>query len=272
MSFNISCSKESRQKSTRVQDGVGNPIGSLNGALNVHVEDVHEKIINRHFIQPDSATENPNAPVAVNDYIITVDSTTGFTAGDNVVIKDDSGDVREHVFSIITVTADTSITLSRRVDVAYTTSAIIEKVEVNMNIVGSLASPEVFYVQPPSDEVWHITRVLISMTSSTAMDDSKFGGITALTNGVVLEEDKTVDLTITNWKSNSDIKADMFDVNYSDKAPAGSNGLTGRFTFKKSGAVVKLDGSLGDKLEVYIQDDLTGLDSFEMKAQGHIEE
>ena len=243
------------------------------GALNIHDADIHTKIINRHFIDFDSATENPSVAIEINDTVILVASTTGFTVGDNMVIKDAGGDVREHVFIIVAVVADTSITVNRKIDVAYTTSATLEIVLTNMAVSGSLASPKTYVVEPPSDEVWHITRVLISIVDGTAMDDGKFGGISALTNGVILEEEKTPNYTITGWRSNADMKADMYDVAYSTRTvPAGSYGLTGRFTFEKSGAIVRLDGALGDKLEVYIQDDLTDLITFDMKAQGHVEE
>ena len=259
------------QLKTTIFDTSGNAVGVTGNALDIHDADIHTKVINRHFIDFDTATENPSVAIDINDTVILVASTTGFIVGDSIVIKDAGGDVREHLFDIVALVVDTSITLNRKIDIAYTTSATIEKVLINMAVAGSLATPKTYVIAPPSDEVWHITRVLISITDQTAMDDSLFGGIGALTNGVILEEEKTPNYTITGWKTNADMKSDMYDVNYSTKAPAGFFGLTGRFTFEKAGAIVRLDGALGDKLEVYIQDDLTNLDTFEMKAQGHLE-
>jgi hypothetical protein len=255
----------------RQHDGLGNPIGSLDGALDIHDADVHIVLINRHFIDFDSATENPSVAIVAGDTVILVADTTGFAVGNHIVIKDTGGDVREHHFDITAVVVNTSITVDRPIDIAYTTSATLEVVTLNMNVVGSLAAPLIYEVTPPSDEVWHIERVLLSITDQTAMDDALFGGITALTNGVVLIEDKTINQTITNWKTNAHMKEDMYDVNYSLKAPAGFYGLNGRFTFERMGAIIKLDGSVGDSLKIYIQDDLSGLDTFRMKAQGHTE-
>jgi len=255
-----------------LHDGSGNAIGSLGGAINIHDADVHTVLVNRHFIDFDAATENPSVAIAEGDTIILVADTTGFVVDGHIVIKDASGDIMEHHLDITAVVVNTSITVDRPIDIAYTTSATLEVVMINMAAtVGSLAAPIVYEVTPPSNEVWHIKRVLFSLTDQTAMDDSLFGGITALTNGVVLVEDKAVNQTITNWKTNGHEKEDMYDVSYSLKAPAGFYGFNGRFTFEKMGAIVKLDGSLGDSLKVYIQDDLTNLDTFRMKAQGHKE-
>lgn len=147
----------------------------------------------------------------------------------------------------------------------------MEKVVVNMNVNGSLSSPIIYEIKPPDDEIWHITRTLISITDQTVMDDSKFGGIAALANGVVLRENKTINDTITIWKSNQTMIEDMFNVVYSDKAPAGYYGLRGEYYFGDIAVALKLDGSIGDKLEILIQDDLRNLDTFKIKAQAHKE-
>jgi len=58
-----------------------------------------------------------------------------------------------------------------------------------------------------------------------------------------------------------------FDAGYADRAPAGDEGFRFRNTFTKYGVFIELIA--GDTLEILIQDDLTGQDSFRMMAQGH---
>jgi len=264
-------------KTRRLHDGSGNPLASYAGennafSLNVHDADTHNVLVNRHFINFDSVTENPTAAIVSGDTVVLVASTTGFVAGVTmIVIKDAGGDVREHHFEVTAISVNTSITLNRPVDNAYTTSATLEAVATNMAVVGSLAAPVVYEVKPPSDEVWHLTRILMSITDQTAMDDALFGGIGALTNGVTIIESRVSESTFSNWRSNSSFKEDMYDVSYSTKAPSGYFGLTCRWTFKNAGVAVRLVGSRGDSLKILIQDDLTGLDTFRVKAQGHIE-
>jgi hypothetical protein len=253
-------------------DGTGSAIGSLGGAVNVHQADVHTVLINRHFIDFDSSTEAISS-VSAGDTVLLVASTTGFVDGDHVVLKDSDGYIREHHFEVIAVVADTSIELDNPVAIDYATGTI-EEVILNGAVDGS-GTTVVYEVGPPADEVWHITRVNISITDGTAMDDSEFGGLgAALEYGVVVRENKNSGtyFTLTNWKINGNMVEDMYDVSYVARTlPAGSYGLRGRWTFEKAGVIVKLDGSTSDKIEVLIQDDLTDLLTFKIKAQGHKE-
>ena len=63
---------------------------------------------------------------------------------------------------------------------------------------------------------------------------------------------------------------DMFDVTYTDKAPAGQYGVRGRWTFTRAEFIVELDGAAGDKFELLVQDNLTGLSTYEKKCQGRL--
>ena len=193
--------------------------------------------------------------------------------GDNLIIKDSKDDISEHHFVIISLVVDTSITVDRPIDFNYNTSATIELVTLNMNVAGTLNNPIIYEMCPPTNETWHMTRVLITMTDQSAMDYSKFGGCNAITNGVVLRETKENNTfsTITNWKINSDLVEDMFDVDFAIKAPAGFYGLGGRFTFDKAKAIIKLEGEINECLQILIQDDITCLDTFRLKGQGHKE-
>jgi len=254
----------------RLYDWAWNPISSLLWAIDIHNADVHTDLINRHFMIPDWATESPSVAVDIGDVTILVASTTGFTVGDDVVINDLDGFRREYHFVITAISVNTSITLDRPTDRAYTTSAVIERVSENLAVDGS--TTVISFIQPPPEEVWHITRIILSILDGTAMDDSKFGWIASLTNGVVIRENNSDGYhTLTDWKNNSDMIEDYYDLNYSTKASSGQFWLRGRWTFTNAGAIIKLDGAQGDKLELLIQDDLTDLIHFGVKAQWHTE-
>lgn len=258
-------------------DGDGNPIGShisadgVHYALDIHTAHIHNELVNRHFLDFDTATESPSVAIVAEDTVILVADTTGFVVGGHIVIRDASSNIHEHHFNIVAVVLNTSITVNRPIDIAYTTSATLEVVLMNMNVTGSLAVPLLYEIKAPSTEVWHINRVLISITDDVVMDDAKFGGIAALTNGVVLRYNGSTIHTMSHWLANQHMIEDMYDITYSSKAPAGSYGLRGRFSFDKSDVVIRIDGSAGDTLEILIQDDLTALTTFTVKAQGHIE-
>jgi hypothetical protein len=76
-----------------------------------------------------------------------------------------------------------------------------------------------------------------------------------------------------NVKDNSDIKNNMYDVDFNTRSSGGGTyGTTGRGSIKiGTGAVPKLNANNGDYFEILVQDDLSSMTSFRMKVQGHIE-
>ena len=256
---------------TSLFDGNGKPINSLNGAIDVHMALVHSVIVNQSLYQDSGVITSLAVATVGGEYQITVDDSTGFAVGDRLHIN--TG-LSEGTFSTILAIDGDIFTLDRRIDFVHDIGCSVEKVHVEMATnVGTLASPQVYHVQPPAGEVWHITRILFEMTHGSAGDLGKFGGISELDNGVLVRvkiDDQY--LTITNWKNNGDIKTDMFDVHFDTRSGGGgSYGTTGRGTFTKTGAVPELNGDNEDRLEIWVQDDISDLESFKMKAQGHTE-
>lgn len=237
---------------------------------NVHDGHPHNVLINRHFVDFDSSTENPSSAISSGDRTILVASTTGFIVGDHIVIKDASGDIREHHFDITAVVADTSITVNRPIDNAYTTSAVLEEVEIDMNVDGS-GTAVIYDLKPPSDEVWHINRILFDCENDVAVDSADFCGET-LTNGIVIRQNRSIGIqTLSVWKTTGEMAEDMYDVDYPTKVPAGVYAVKGRWTFENADVVLRLDGAQGDSAQVIIQDDATGMTKLRIKGQGHIE-
>ncbi|MCK5021221.1 MAG: hypothetical protein KAS32_29695 [Candidatus Peribacteraceae bacterium] len=248
----------------------GESVDVTSGALAVYDNDVYKELVNEHFHLHTGVSENVAIASSAGDISITVDDGSVFSVGDFVQIEE--GTTVENDFPQITIIATDLLTFDRPMDNAFTVAATIEVVNINLAaIAGSLGTPIAYIVKPPSDEVWKIARILITIGDDDAMDDGKFGGITALTNGVVVRESNGDTNRLTVWKTNGDMAEDMYDVAYSDAnlGPAGENGLRGRWTFKKSDIAIELDGSLPGHLEILIQDDITGLSTFMIKAQGH---
>lgn len=259
-------------RKTYLHDGYGNPIKSLDGAINMHDADVHRAIINRQFNQITATTTTFAANASAGATSITLTSATGFAVGDYLRLESATA---EDLHPRITVLAGTLATLDRPIDNSYVIGNTITKAIINMAVSGTLASPQSFKVQPKTGNVWHLTRVLIEMTHAAAGDNGLFGGITALTNGVVLRRyDGTTGkfATFTVWKTNSDIVTDMYDIVYAARSGGGgAYGTNARGTFHNAGAIVYLDGTAGDYLEILVQDNISTLTSFRIKAQGHYE-
>jgi hypothetical protein len=139
-------------------------------------------------------------------------------------------------------------------------------------LAGTLSNPIIFRLAPPAGIIWQITKVIISIIDNVEMDDGKFGGIAELTNGVVGRANTSAGrlANITNWKKNGDLALDMFSLAYSTKGPGGSYGLRGELVFTEGAYIAELNGDNGEYIDVYVQDDLTDLIDFRVKAQGRI--
>lgn len=267
--------REDKYESSEVRlfDGLGNPIKSFDGALNTHDPHGHRVIINERFHQHTATTTTLAADAPAGSTQITVASATGFAVGQHLHIQNG---VIETVHPQITVLAGTLATLDRPLDNSFSAGNSVSRVLQNMNVVGTLASPQSFRVHAPANQIWHLETILTKMTHSSAADDGLFGNLPALTNGCVLRKyNGATDSysTLTVWKENGDIYEDTGDIKYSPRSGGGgSYGTNSKGgILDNSGAVVRLDGTVGDYLEILIQDDLSDLASFKIKTQGHIE-
>jgi len=253
-------------------DSEWKPIWSLNWALNIHDADVHNVPVNEYFHRHTWVTTTVNAPVIKWDYIITI-ADTNINNWDNIQIEDW---VVETTFpTVISWWWTTTLTLDRPLDNAFAVDDPVEVVTTEMNVLWTIANPVSFKIEADQNQIWHIVRFLLWMTHSSTADDSKFWSIPALENWVILRwynaETQTYRI-FTNWKTNKDIKLDMYDVAYTDKAGWGLYWTNSRGSIKLwTGATPRIDWAVWDFVEILIQDDLTWLESFNLKAQWHIE-
>jgi len=255
----------------------GESVGVYRGALNVHDADVHRQIVNEQFDQHQATVTTIASAVTAGDTSITVASAVGFAVGNYIHIINAAGTVDENVHPKITAIAGAVLTLDRPLDNAYAIGDSVYLTVLDMSTTaGTLAAPQTYIMAPLPGHTWHITRILIEMTHGTAGDNGLFGDLPELTNGVVLRRYDGLTgatSTFTIWRNNSDIVTDMFDVVYSARSGGGgAYGTNCRGTFTNAGAIVYLNGTDGDRMEVLVQDDITGLTSFRIKAQGHYED
>lgn len=259
-----------------LHDGEGNPIHSLNGALDIHDADVHNVIVNEFFHYHTGTTTTLATDSAAGDTSLDVVDTSAFSVGDKVQVQNGVIETTHPTITAINGTLHI-LTLDRPLDNAFSAGDTVEKVITDLSTTaGTLSAPISYKVVPDTNQVWHVQSFIISMTHSTAGDDSRLGNIAGgVTNGVVLRGYNATTgtfKTLTNWKQNKDIRLDAFGLEYSDKAAPGAYGTAADGALKsRTGAVARVDGSAGDYIEILVQDDLTTLASFEVKAQGHIE-
>lgn len=240
--------------------------------LGVHIEHLHQKIWNHYFKQDTGVTTTLNGAVAINAKVLEFTDASSFSVGDKVDLR--LGLIHKHMYRTITIIATNTVTIDAGIDIALTDGSTINQTSFNMAVNGAV-TPQIFKVLSTIGERVDVMRLLLQIVDNIAADDSKFGGIPALTNGVHLRKnnnDGESYQTISIWKANKDMKEDMFNLDYTDKAGPSDHGVNGRWSiFDGTGAVINIDGDNAESVELIIQDDLTDLIDFQVKMQGHIE-
>lgn len=135
------------------------------------------------------------------------------------------------------------------------------------NAVGSTYSttPTTFYIQPPDNTVYDITRLIVTVEDTAVSDATLYGG-GLITNGITIRR-----------VSGSDI------LTYTDGVTITTNTHWSRFcevrvvttqlqAICEFGAMVQLSGDREEKLEVTLRDDLSGLTGHYFVVQGFVEE
>lgn len=246
----------------------GQTVAVVNENLQVVLQDQFTRSVDFNFIQAVAAPTTLAVATAPEDTTITLASTTGFVAGGFVGIFD--VDDKFYVGHQIGAPAGSVITLDVPIDIVYPIGAIVLPAKTNMNVDGS-STPQIFQIGGSASELdIDITRIMGYIQSGSAMDDSLFGSLAALTKGCLL---RRADGTLENlWhvKTNGDLALIGFDFTYTPNAPSGSFGARFRITYAgqdKHGVSIRL--AAGDSLQFLIQDNLTGLEVFNLMGQGH---
>ncbi len=257
---------------TTVYDTSGNPITITRGNLNVLAGDQTSTPLDALFAQSISeftiSIATTASGVEAGTFVYTFEATVGhgINVADEILLLDTIAD--KSFFAEVLAVSTNTITVDRPIDHAFPLTTLGRIVTTEMAVNGSI-TPQVFSLRAGATAV-DAVRFLITMIDDTSMDDAKFGGIGALTRGLVLRIVNTFQKTIFCLKSNQEIKQFCYDVAYSDKAPAGSFGLVARMTFggqSKHGVVLRISDD--DVIQWVVQDDLTALTSLKISVQGH---
>lgn len=147
-------------------------------------------------------------------------------------------------------------------------------------LVDGSSTPQIFSILPLPTQSGDMVRIIVGIEGPSEMDFTTFGSDDSLTNGCVLRLKKSDGTfkNLFNFKSNGDFIQQGFDEAFlRPKQGNATHGLFSRVTWggqDKHGVVIRLDGALGEELQVVIQDDLTVAGpstntKFTLLAQGH---
>lgn len=250
----------------------------LRGAINFHDAHVHVEPIN-HFLYQEISSTTITADITSQDTTIALTNVVGLVAGTSKLhVTDTITHAHDHEILLVVGIVGNVVTVHRPIDRDYTIAGtLVQVVTTNMAVAGTLAAPQSFIVIPSPGEIWHLSSMDFSIIDDVVMDDAKFGGLVALTNGTVIRAVDSVNgiyETFSTWRANEDFALDRFNITYSAKAPAGSYGFRGNMALHEGyGSIVRLANTTTETIymEVLVQDDISALTSFKLKVHGHIE-
>lgn len=245
-----------------------------NGGIPVNVQDQTTPPIDALFAQSisdftlsaDTVASGIIVGSLVYDFVAT--AAHGIAPADEILLIDVVGN-RSFFAKVLSVAVNT-ITVDRPIDHVFPFATALGRIVTTEMAVNGSVTPQIFSLRSgavPTD----ITRTIMTMLSASSMDDGLFGSLGALTRGLVLRIVNTYQKTIFCFKTNGEIKQFCYDVDYSDKAPAGLYGLTARLTFAgqdKHGVTLRIQDT--DVIQWVVQDNLTGLTSLKLSAEGHL--
>lgn len=248
-------------------------------ALDVALQDQTTDAIIVYFNQVHNSTALAVAvpDITTDPRIIVVDSATGIVIGSYIILFDPAS-VRFSTF-FVTAVNGVNITLDSPIDFEYPIGTFVDVAIVDMSVNGSV-TPQVFGLRgvgtPPGIEVsFDVTRIIFTCIAASPISLSLFADLSALTNGLLLRSRNARIKNIFNIKDNREIQGLMFDFTPSVATnPAqGEDGFVSRLTFagqNKIGVAIRLP--IGEDLEIWVQDNILGITSFRIRAEGHIVE
>lgn len=138
-------------------------------------------------------------------------------------------------------------------------------------------SGESFILAPSTSQVFRIERMMVHVQDTGAFAAEEYGnlgsalsvGVTVrVSNSTAVVQDLTGGIPVT---ANAQWGRHAYDVRV-DTWSAGDEFLSCRWTFRKGGYPLRIDGAAGEFLEVYLQDTCTGLVSHQFFVNGYQED
>lgn len=230
------------------------------------------------FLGQELDTATLLAGMTKDDESVDIETTGHIPAVGQLLCLQESNTVSQAEIASVTPIAGNQYTIGITVpiDYPYTVAAVCAVINIDMDIDASV-TPVTFKIGPIPGTKWDITRFMVAMVLSSAGDDGLFGNIAALAASMYVRKNNgATSQNLFAVKDNSDFRVEGYDVAYPTRSGGGgSHGMAARITFSgqdKSGVVERLDGDNSETFSATIRSDLTLINKFRIKVQGHVVE
>jgi hypothetical protein len=245
-----------------------------NGGIPVNVQDQTTPPFDFYFTRGLTAPTTLSANTSINSHTLVVADATGFAIGSYIGLFSGASLENRYYFGTVLNVVGSTLTVDSPLDFAFQSGDPILTVSRDLNVDGS-GTPLIYSIQgggTGSTLEVDITRIMIIMTCSSAIDLDLFGNLAALTRGLVMRRRDGETRNIWNIKQNKDFALIAYDYTpFTSANPAqGVDGLKCRYTFAgqdKHGVAVRLGAN--ESLDIIVQDDLRLISSLQIMGQGH---
>ena len=243
-------------------------IGPGKKEIDIKIQSQTESLF-QYFLMDEQKTDiSLTAPIAMDDEVINVSAGHGFTgaAGEYIVVR--SGDV--FFQAKVTGVSTNDITIEIPAAVVFPITSAVIRGNIDMNVDGSITPKDFKYssdccgAQTPVTPIDVGTVIITMQHGSNVPDDGKFGGIAALTNGMYFRKVNGDRVNLGNYINNQDFKDVGAKVEYTDKAPAGTNATNITFDIENIfGKVIRIDPRTSDFVLAKVRDDQSASEGME---------
>ena len=251
-------------------------IGPGKKEIDVNIQSQTSQLF-QYFLMDEQKTDiTLTSAISEDDEIINVSPGHGFTAaaGEYIVVRDGDVFTQSKVISVATDAISVEMPIAN--DIPNTADVI--RGNINMNVDGSSTPVDYKYssnccgnqnAQIPID----LSTIIITMQhGANVPDDGKFGGIAALTEGMYFRKMNGGRVNLGNYINNQAFKDVGASVEYTDKAPAGTNATNITFAIEDIfGQVIRMDPRLDDFALAKVRDDQSssaGMDKLTISLVG----
>lgn len=210
------------------------------------------------------------SPTAANTRTFTALAGHGISVGNIIELQNSFNFCQARVLAVNA----NSITIDSEIGDVYQTGLSFPVSNDDLRVDGSV-TPRVFTLKPDAGQSGDINAIQFAVQSTTAMDFSTFGSANALAVGCLLrvKRQNGALINLFNFKANGELVIRGISHYFQNKIGGGLHSFVAQVAFngqQNRGVTVRLDGDLGEELQLVVQDNLSiiGQDYIRATAYG----
>lgn len=210
------------------------------------------------------------SPTTASTRTFTAIAGHGIVVGNIIELQNDRNFCQARVLGVNV----NSITIDMEIGDIYPVGLTFPVSNDDMRVNGSV-TPRIFTLKPDVGQSGDINSIQFAVQSASPMDFSTFGSANALPVGCLLRVKRQGGALINlfNFKTNGELIIRGIDHSFQEKAGGGLHAFIAQIAFngqQNRGVTVRLDGDLGEELQLVVQDNLSviGQDYIRATAYG----